>query len=149
MGLSGKPTRAPSTLSSRTKGSAQKSMGARVGSRNRAPLFLAPAITAFTYDAARRCIQIMTAFRKNVFAWACIMGAIFLFGLGALYLSEFFLVPFFALILSAKFVLDRITCLNCGTSVTYQGTFAGVKVSGGFIRRRCQQCGWDLDKELS
>jgi rubredoxin len=91
----------------------------------------------------------MTAFRKNVFAWACLMGASFLFGLGALYLSEFFLVPFFALIFSAKFVLDRITCPNCGTSVTYQGTFAGVKVSGGFIRRRCQQCGWDLDKELS
>ena len=69
-------------------------------------------------------------------------------GAMGLYLWKWFLVPFFVLIFVIPFVLKRITCPNCGTPVTYQGTFAGMRVQGGFIRRKCQQCGWDLDKNL-
>jgi ribosomal protein S27AE len=77
------------------------------------------------------------------------MIAVLTLSLLSLYVSNWFLLPFFALIFSAQFLLKRIVCPNCGTPVTYQGTFAGFRVQGGFIRKKCQQCGWDLDKNLS
>jgi hypothetical protein len=69
-------------------------------------------------------------------------------GLLALYLSNWFAVPavpFLALVFVIPFVLKGIICPKCGTPVTYQGTFFGVRVQGGFIRKTCQQCSWDLN----
>lgn len=63
-----------------------------------------------------------------------------------LYVSNWFIVPFLALVFVGRFALRGIDCPKCGTPVTYQGTFFGVRIQGGFIHRKCQQCGWDLDK---
>ena len=89
----------------------------------------------------------MTAYKKNLLAWSCIMGAELLIIVAILYVSSWFLVPFFIIIYNARYVLYRITCPNCGTPVTYQGTIAGFRIQGGFIHKKCQECGWDLDKE--
>jgi hypothetical protein len=90
----------------------------------------------------------MTTYRRNLLAWAMVMFVGLLFGLGALYISRWFVVPFFALVFSAHFVFDRITCPNCGTPVNYFGTFFGMRLTGGLIRSECQKCGHDLDKDL-
>jgi hypothetical protein len=86
----------------------------------------------------------MTAYRRNQLAWACIMIVAFAFILLSLYLSKWFLLPLFAMMTSVQFLLNRIVCPKCGTPVTYQGSVAAFRVKGGFIRRKCQQCGWDL-----
>jgi len=88
----------------------------------------------------------MTAYRRNIVAWVCIIALELLIGISAIYISNWFIVPFLIIIYTIQFILERITCPNCGTPVTYQGTIAGIRVRGGFIRKRCQQCGWDLDK---
>jgi hypothetical protein len=87
-----------------------------------------------------------TAYQKNLVAWACIMSLGFLFGALFMYASSWFMLPFFAVVGVAPFFLNRIVCPNCGTPVTYQGTIAGLRIRGGFIRKKCQQCGWDLRK---
>ena len=95
----------------------------------------------------RRAIEIhMTAYRKNLLAWAIIMLIGLSLIISALYISGWFLVPFFLFIYVPQFFLNRITCPNCGTPVTYQGTFSGIRIRGGFVRKKCQECGWDLDK---
>lgn len=90
----------------------------------------------------------MTAYKKNLLAWLCIMVSALSMGLASMYVSNWFLIPFFGIIYTCRFYLQRISCPNCGTPVTYQGTFGGFRIQGGFIRRKCQQCGWDLDKNL-
>jgi hypothetical protein len=65
-------------------------------------------------------------------------------GIGILYVSEWFIAPFFMVIAGAYFFLHRITCPNCGTPVTFQGVYAGIRIQGGWIRQRCQECGWDI-----
>lgn len=66
--------------------------------------------------------------------------------LAMLYVSNFLIFPFFILVFSSYYIFNRIICPNCGTSVTYQGKLAGFNIKGGFIRKKCQQCGWDLRK---
>lgn len=88
----------------------------------------------------------MTAYKKICFAWALIMLLEFSFGLGILLVSNWFMVPFFGMLFCAKLVLVPIVCPRCDTSVTYQGTYLGKRICGGFIRRKCQECGWDLNK---
>ncbi len=86
----------------------------------------------------------MSAYTKNVLSWIVLMAV----GLSAiaasLYVSAWFLIVLAGVIFGARFVLERIVCPQCGTPVTYQGTLAGMRVHGGFIRRQCQQCGRDL-----
>ena len=90
----------------------------------------------------------MTAYRKNLLAWIAIMATGLTLGLAGLYVSQWFLVAFILFIYIPQFLLERITCPKCGTPVTYQGTFFGKRIRGGFIRRACQECGWDLDREF-
>jgi hypothetical protein len=87
----------------------------------------------------------MTAYRRNQVVWTCIMMVSLTMGLLALYVSTWFLVPFFGMVFVIPYVLAGIVCPKCGTAVTYQGTFFGVRVKGGFIRKQCQQCGWNLN----
>ena len=88
--------------------------------------------------------EAITAYKKNLIAWFCIMFLCFLFGTLFMYVSIWFMLPFFAVVGCAPSFLNRILCPNCGTPVTYQGTIAGLRIRGGFIRKKCQQCGWDL-----
>lgn len=74
------------------------------------------------------------------------MALIFVLSALALYVSVWFVLPFFAVIGFSPILLNKTTCPNCGTPVTYQGSILGFRIRGGFIRRRCQQCGWDLRK---
>ena len=88
----------------------------------------------------------MTAYKKNLVAWVVIMTIGISLGCAGLYVSQWFIVPFFLFIYVPNFFLEKITCPKCGTPVTYQGTFFGKRIRGGFIRKNCQECGWDLDK---
>lgn len=90
----------------------------------------------------------MTAYRKNVVTWLCFMAVGLSFILGMLYVTEWFVIPFFILVASSYYIFNKITCPNCGTPVTYQGKLANFRIKGGFIRKKCQQCGWDLRKNL-
>jgi len=90
----------------------------------------------------------MTAYKKNWLAWVCIMAIGLLLVWAALEVSNWFVLPFALFIYIPQFFLERITCPNCGTPVTYQGTIAGKRIRGGWIRKNCQECGWDLDKKL-
>lgn len=67
---------------------------------------------------------------------------------GALEVSQWFVVAFFAFIYIPQFFLEKITCPKCGTPVTYQGSIFGKRIRGGFIRRFCQECGWDLNQNV-
>jgi len=88
----------------------------------------------------------MTAYRKNILTWVCIITVELIIGACGIYESKWFLAPFFMLILLVPAILRKIVCPNCGTPVTYQGTVAGLRIQGGFIRKNCQQCGWNLDR---
>jgi hypothetical protein len=90
-------------------------------------------------------VTLMTAYRRNRLTWACIVVVELTIGLLTLYLSKWFAVPFLALAFLLPLMLKGIICPKCGTPVTYQGTFFGARVQGGFIRKKCQQCGWDLN----
>ena len=89
-------------------------------------------------------LKTLSAYEKNVLAWVVIMvlglSAIF----ASLYVSNWFLLAFAAVAYGPQFVLKRIVCPKCGTPVTYQGQLFGFAIQGGFIRRKCQACEWDL-----
>jgi hypothetical protein len=90
----------------------------------------------------------MTAYQRNVRAWVIIMSVALSIGLLALYVSNWFILPFFGwTLIVPHLLLKGIDCPKCGTPVTYQGTFFDFRIKGGFIRRKCQQCGWDLRKQ--
>ena len=91
-------------------------------------------------------LQPMTTYRKHLLAWACILAVELAIGTLGLYVWKWFLVPFLALVYAIPLVLERITCPNCGESGVHQGTLIGIPIRGGFIRRKCQQCGWDLNQ---
>jgi len=88
----------------------------------------------------------MTAYKRTLFAWACILTVELTIAALGLYVWKWFLVPFLVLVYFIPFVLERITCPNCGESVSYQGKVIGMTIRGGFIRRKCQKCGWDLNR---
>lgn len=87
-----------------------------------------------------------SAYQTNVRAWVCFMVIELTLGALALYVSFLFVIPFFILIVSGHLVFNKIVCPKCGTPVTYQGGIMGVRITGGFIRKKCQNCGWDLRK---
>lgn len=90
----------------------------------------------------------MSAYKKFVQAWIFIMSMALGFGALGLYLSPWFLAPFFATVLFVpRVLLKGIVCPNCGTPVTYQGSLGPFKISGGFVHQRCRNCGWDLKRE--
>ncbi len=87
----------------------------------------------------------MTTYRQNQIAWASIIVVGLSVGLLALYVSTWFLIPFFAMVFVIPRVLKGIDCPKCRTPVTYQGTFFGKQIFGGFINKKRQQCDWDLN----
>ena len=90
----------------------------------------------------------MTAVNKNRFAWAGILVASLCFGLGAMYLSAWFVVPFFVNVFGAHLILRGIVCPNCGASLTFegQGLVDRLGVPSAWTRKNCAACGWDLAK---
>jgi len=90
----------------------------------------------------------MTALNKNRFAWASIVVAGVCFGLGAMYLSAWFVVPFFANVFCAHLILQRIVCPSCGAPLTFEGKrlVGRLGVPSAWMRKTCAACGWDLAK---
>ena len=58
------------------------------------------------------------------------------------------LIPIMGLLLPfyIKRTLDKLKCPKCEMPVTYQGKFWGECYFGGFLNRKCKNCGWDLDR---
>ena len=91
----------------------------------------------------------MTGYRKNLLVWSCIMCLGLLSILAALYLSNWFLVLFALVVCTGHIFLKKITCPNCETPITYEGDgiLFGVRIPTDFFRKKCANCGWDLDKD--
>ncbi len=88
----------------------------------------------------------MTAYKKNLAAWLAIMiSGIFWIAL-ALYVSNWFLVPFIATVFLSRLVLIRVTCPNCGTPLIYEGegVYRRFRPPTAFFRKKCARCGWNL-----
>ena len=51
---------------------------------------------------------------------------------------------FFAWIGIGSVCLMQIRCPNCATPVVYQGKLGRISIYAGFVRRKCQNCGYDL-----
>ena len=77
------------------------------------------------------------------------ISLVFLNAFLTLYLSNWFLAPFFAVILGMNSAIKGIKCPNCGTPVTFQGRIFGFAVHAGLIKHECQNCGWNLDSNES
>jgi hypothetical protein len=96
----------------------------------------------------------MTAYKQNLLSWACFMILIFSTGSAVLYISKWFILPFFIIVFTAHIFFDKITCPSCGAPVTYEGgskregPFARFGIPSAFFRKKCANCGWDLNKNL-
>ena len=55
-------------------------------------------------------------------------------------------ILFFAWGVICSLVLLQIRCPNCGTSVAHQGKMGGISFYAGFVRKTCQNCGYDLTR---
>ena len=51
---------------------------------------------------------------------------------------------FFGWAFIASYILFKIKCPNCGSSLTYKGTVAGLPIYSGFASRNCKNCGCAL-----
>lgn len=88
----------------------------------------------------------LSPYRRFLRAWVAIIGVELLVGLLALYVSVWFSVPFLGGVFLMPAILRGIDCPKCGTPLTYQGSIAGIRVSGGFPHKTCRECGCDLSK---
>ena len=88
----------------------------------------------------------MSALDRNRLAWAGILLAGLCFGLAGMSLSAWFLVPFFANVFGARFILERIDCPNCRAPLTFEGNrlVDRIGIPSGWTRKTCAACGWDL-----
>jgi hypothetical protein len=89
----------------------------------------------------------MSIYRKIILMWCVIFSLVLIIMLGAKYLSSIIPVMGLSLPFVIKWVLDKMKCPKCGMPVTYQGKILGENYFGGFLNRRCKNCGWDLDKK--
>jgi len=63
-----------------------------------------------------------------------------------MYISSWFVIPFFGVIFGGGVILRQIACPKCGTAVCYDGTIWGERHYNGFVHRQCRPCGWDRGK---
>jgi hypothetical protein len=110
----------------------------------RALLPCAPVIS----NVRRHGESLVSAYARNIRAWLLIIAVAMTLIVAALYVSSWFSVLVFALVFALPHVLKRIVCPQCGTPVTYQGNINTLRVTGGFIRTKCQACGWDLRRTI-
>lgn len=92
----------------------------------------------------------MTIYKKNLLAWAVVMTSGLSSGIAALYLSNWFFVPFITIAYSAHLFFNRITCPSCGEPATFvsgRGPEAGLRILSGIFQKKCQNCGADMDKD--
>lgn len=96
----------------------------------------------------------MSTYRKNVIAWIAIISTALFLGLAAMYLSEWFSILFFSVVLSAHVILKKITCPRCGMPLTYEGdnhqgplAKLGLPLPSAFFRTHCANCGFDLRQQ--
>ncbi|MDI1302787.1 MAG: hypothetical protein PSX71_12855 [bacterium] len=94
----------------------------------------------------------MTTYKRNLWAWVCFMSLGFLIILAGLYVWGGFAALLFVEVLGANFFFDRITCPNCETRVTFRAASPRLvlpwEIRNTFFPKKCQKCGWDLDKDL-
>jgi hypothetical protein len=58
--------------------------------------------------------------------------------------SEVLVWVFFGWGVVGSYMLHRVRCPRCGTSVGYQGSLGRLPIYAGFARRACASCGCDL-----
>jgi len=83
-------------------------------------------------------------YRLAIFLWFVNGAAL---GLGALYLSEYFLIPLFLLLAIVGFYAMSLKCQTCGHRVLYNPvTILGVKLRmwTSWIPKRCSNCSTDI-----
>ena len=88
-----------------------------------------------------------TIYKKVFTIWACIFFFGFGFGIALIYISSWFIIPFFAVIVVGAYFLKRITCPNCGHHLIYERRICGIRVPYVFMRPMCKMCGSDFDTD--
>lgn len=90
----------------------------------------------------------MTPYRKNLVAAVTIWTLAMSMGIAFVYVSAWFALPFILIILLANQVTKRITCPNCGTPITHveKGVFGWRTAYIALYSKKCQQCGWELNR---
>jgi ribosomal protein S27AE len=88
----------------------------------------------------------MSIYRKIILMWVVILLLVLIIILGAKYISSIIPIMGFSLPFIIKRTLDKMKCPKCGMPVTYQGEIFGESYFGGFLNRKCKNCGWDLNK---
>lgn len=69
------------------------------------------------------------------------------FGIGVLMVqlqSQILMYAFFGWAFVASYLMFRVKCPNCGTSVTYQGKIVGLPILGGYAHSKCKVCAYDF-----
>jgi hypothetical protein len=91
----------------------------------------------------------MTTYGKNLLAWAWTMGIGLALIAGAIYISNWFVILFFAWILCASPFLKMIRCAACGESINLQRTSVlGLPYNAGPFRKYCLNCGSNLENQI-
>jgi len=85
-----------------------------------------------------------SAYEKYLTAWIYTMSLGLLFGVSSLYISVWFMIPFWVVVFSGRYFFIRIRCPNCGTPVIYDASIANFQIFSLFFKPVCKKCGWNL-----
>jgi len=93
----------------------------------------------------------MTAYRKNLCAWAFVIGVGLTLGFSLLYISQWFIIPFGILVFGSHRIFERIECPNCGFPVYRRDEAVQLRLPSpaDLFRRNCGRCGFDLNDDKS
>ena len=86
----------------------------------------------------------LTVYQKVASIWAGIFFIGIILGALFIYISTWFMIPFFAVIGAGSFLLNRVVCPNCGARINYETSFFAVRVPLVFMRDKCKECGRNL-----
>lgn len=87
----------------------------------------------------------MSVYRKVILMWCIVLLFTLMIMVTAKLVSS--LIPIMGILIPfyIKHTLNKLKCPKCEMPVSYQGKILGQSYFGGFLNRRCNNCGWDLD----
>ena len=81
----------------------------------------------------------------NLVTWGAMLAFAFLWLALAIYVSQWYLVGFVAILALGRLSLERIICPNCGKPITFEeGGARSLRHLLAPFKRFCANCGWDL-----
>jgi hypothetical protein len=96
-------------------------------------------------------VKNMTPYKKKLLAWFCVMVLALSMGILLVYVSVWFVLPFFGIVFSGHLFLKKISCPQCGEPLTYAGEnpLVSGQVLSSIFSKNCLRCGSYLDGQSS